>query len=97
MVDDNSEASILIDNEHEDIINQNGAYQYISLIPVTAKVTGITTTGLVYPLLDSELIRGATRGVSNAIACEKTQTPVLASVSIKSGVLLIIKSFDSEF
>ena len=60
----------------------------ISLVPVDGKVTGVTTEGLYYPLNDATLEFGTTRGISNEFA-EDT-----ASVVIKDGLLLVIKSRD---
>ncbi len=60
----------------------------ISLVPVGGKVTGVTTEGMYYPLTDATLEFGTTWGVSNEFA-EET-----ASVSIKEGLLLVIKSRD---
>jgi thiamine pyrophosphokinase len=56
----------------------------VSLLPLTAAVTGITTGGLRWPLHDATLALGATRGVSNeAVGSSVT-------VAVDSGVLLIV-------
>ncbi len=55
---------------------------------MNGKVTGVTTEGLYYPLWDATLEFGTTWGVSNEFAGET------ASVSIKEGLLLVIKSRD---
>lgn len=60
----------------------------ISLVPVGGKVTGVTTEGLYYPLNNATLEFGSTWGVSNEFA-EDT-----AIVTIKEGLLLVIKSRD---
>lgn len=60
----------------------------ISLVPVGGKATGVTTEGLYYPLEDATLEFGTTWGVSNEFA-EET-----ASVTIKEGLLLVIKARD---
>jgi thiamine pyrophosphokinase len=56
----------------------------VSAIPLSATVTGITYSGLEYPLHDATLTIGSTRGVSNAIAS------LPATISIKEGVLLVV-------
>ena len=56
----------------------------VSAIPLSTVITGITYTGLEYPLVDATLTIGSTRGVSNVVA----STP--ATVTIKEGVLLVI-------
>lgn len=60
----------------------------VSLLPVFGKVTGVTTEGLYYPLSNATLEPGTTWGISNEFLEEK------ASVKIKEGLLLIIKSKD---
>lgn len=56
----------------------------VSVIPLSAVVTGITYSGLEYPLHDATLAIGSTRGVSNAVASSP------ATISIADGVLLIV-------
>ena len=60
----------------------------VSLIPLTATVKGVTLTGLSYPLKDHTLTMGTTLGISNYFSDS------LARVSIKSGMLLVIRSMD---
>ncbi|HUR16216.1 MAG TPA: thiamine diphosphokinase [Candidatus Limnocylindrales bacterium] len=40
---------------------------YVSLLPLSEEVTGVTTSGLAYPLSDETLIQGYTRGLSNEL------------------------------
>ena len=56
----------------------------VTLLPLTPKVGGVTTTGLRYALRDERLMRGATRGVSNE------QTAKRAAVRIGWGTLLVV-------
>lgn len=56
----------------------------VSAIPLSAVVTGITYTGLEYPLQDATLAIGSTRGVSNVVATSG------ATITIKEGVLLVV-------
>jgi thiamine pyrophosphokinase len=60
----------------------------VSLIPLTATVTGVTLTGLSYPLRDQTLRIGTTLGISNFFSESAAQ------ISIKSGTLLVIRSMD---
>ncbi len=53
----------------------------LSLLPLGGDATGITTTGLVYPLRDETLHFGLTRGVSNEFDGET------ATVSLQTGLL----------
>jgi thiamine pyrophosphokinase len=57
---------------------------HVSLVPVHGRVTGVTTSGLLYPLDDEDLDAGTTRGVSNEWAAE------VATVRVRSGVLLAV-------
>jgi len=56
----------------------------VSAIPLSTVVTGITYTGLEYPLVDATLTIGSTRGVSNVVVASP------ATVAIKEGVLLVV-------
>lgn len=55
---------------------------HVALVPVT-DVTGVTTTGLRWPLNDENLIRGTSRGLSN----QSKETAI--TVTTESGVLLV--------
>lgn len=59
----------------------------ISLIPLDPTVTGITTTGLEYPLRGETLERGSTRGISNVMLGER------AGVRWDTGMLLLVYMF----
>lgn len=70
------------------LILNNDFGKYISLIPLTSKVTGITTKGLKYPLEQKALIIGESIGISNEIINKK------AIIEIKEGILIVIQSKD---
>lgn len=61
---------------------------YISLIPYTEKVTGITLTGFYYPLADAELTLGISLGISNELVDEK------GIIELEKGNLVVIESRD---
>ncbi len=62
--------------------------KYVSLIPYTQEVTGLTLTGFQYPL-DGYTLRGfCSLGVSNEITEETAQ------ISFKDGILILIESRD---
>lgn len=61
---------------------------FLSIIPVTEKVTGVTLKGLEYPLKNATMEMGSSLGISNSF---KGTT---ASVSIKKGVVIVTKSID---
>ena len=56
----------------------------ISLIPMTEKVSGVRTEGLVYPLENEDLFQWRTRGISNVM------TGKCASISIQGGLVICI-------
>jgi len=58
----------------------------VSLIPWSGKVTGVATDGLRWPLRGDTLCPYKTRGISNELLGET------ASISLKSGLLLIVHS-----
>lgn len=62
--------------------------KYVSLLPFTERVTGITLQGFRYPLQEAELELGCSRGVSNEIVEAK------AVIQIRTGLLLVIESRD---
>lgn len=57
----------------------------VSLIPLSAEVTGITYTGLEYPLNEATLALGSTRGVSNVVSASP------ATVRIGAGLALVVE------
>ncbi len=61
-----------------------GLGDVLTLLPIGGPATGITTTGLRYPLLGETLHPGSTRGVSNEVVDTR------AAVTVESGVLLAI-------
>ena len=56
----------------------------VTLLAVGGPATGVTTTGLRWPLIGETLVPGSTRGVSNELAA------ATATVSVEAGVLLAI-------
>jgi thiamine pyrophosphokinase len=82
-------------DEHNEIVLINDSISLereegvrLSLVPLTEKVTGVTTKGLRYPLENATMEISSTLGVSNEF---KEDT---ATVSITGGLLLVIKSRD---
>jgi thiamine pyrophosphokinase len=58
--------------------------EILSLFAMFATASGVTTTGLRYPLLGEDLLPGSTRGVSNVFEAS------MATVAIERGVLLTV-------
>lgn len=82
--DENNEVR-LIDDSVE--LNREEGYK-VSLLPLTNEVRGITTYGLKYSLDNGTLFMGKSLGVSNEFIEN------VAKVTIKEGLLLVIKSKD---
>lgn len=85
IIDSNNEIQLITKGEY---VVQKSKYKYISLIPLTTEVTGITLTGFKYPLNNATLSIGHSIGVSNEIVCDN------ATITIKKGILIMIKSND---
>lgn len=63
-------------------------YSYVSLIPFTPVVKGITLCGFKYPLIDATLEWGSSRGISNEIVDREGE------IHVASGTLIVIQSQD---
>lgn len=62
--------------------------KYISLLPLTTTVKGITLKGFQYPLNNASLSVGLSLGISNEIVEE------MATIELKEGILIVIESRD---
>ncbi len=62
--------------------------KYISLLPLTTTVEGITLKGFRYPLNNASLSVGLSLGISNEIVEE------IATIELKEGILIVIESKD---
>lgn len=78
---------IITDNRIE-LRSQPG--KAVSLIPLTPKVTGVTTHGLKYPLDGAELYFSQTRGIHNEFVGDT------ATVSLADGILLLITFSEND-
>lgn len=61
---------------------------YLSLIPITEFVEGLTITGVMYPLYKKKVYQGNSLTVSNRIVERET------SISLDKGKILIVESMD---
>lgn len=84
IVDDNNEIHLLVDKF--EIAGKPG--EYLSVIPLTSSIEGLTITGVDFPLEDHELPMGSSLGISNRF---KGGT---AQISIKNGMAIVTKSKD---
>lgn len=86
IVDKNNRISMW---NRERVMQKKEAFgDYISLIPYTEKVTGITLTGFYYPLDHAELTLGISLGISNELVDD------VGVISMESGDLIVIESRD---
>ncbi len=85
LVNENNEI-MLINNKTK--INKNDYFKYVSLIPLTTKVTGITLKGFKYQLQDAYLKIGESIGVSNE------QIENKATIEIQEGIAILVLSKD---
>ena len=74
------------DGSPEDVDLSGRIDDLVSLLPVGADATGVTTTGLQYPLHDEALLVGRSRGLSNL------RTAETATVTLRAGSLLIVET-----
>jgi thiamine pyrophosphokinase len=63
-------------------------YRYVSLLPLTPEVRGVTLEGFRYPLRDATLTLGWSPGVSNELAADA------GTIEVADGLLLVIRSRD---
>lgn len=79
------EAFVAIVQPHTDVEVRGTEGELVTIIPIGGDATGVTTSGLRYPLANESLSPFATRGVSNILASSP------ASVRIASGVAAVIR------
>ena len=93
-LDKNIHARIINENNEILLINKpikikkDDTYKYISLIPLTTEVTGVTLKGMKYLLKDYTMTIGNSLGISNE------QIEQIAEINLQKGILIIIKSKD---
>ena len=62
--------------------------KYISLIPLTTQVTGVTLTGFRYPLCGYTLCGFSSIGISNEIVEDK------AEIALADGLMILVEARD---
>ena len=87
IIDDNLDIFILRGGSSLTIHGNPG--DTVSVIPLSPQPTGISYTGLVWPLENASLPFGSPRGVSNHLIKEN------ATISLNSGVILVCLSHPS--
>ncbi|SHJ95283.1 thiamine diphosphokinase [Paramaledivibacter caminithermalis] len=87
VINENNEIHMLND-EFNEIILYGEENDYISIIPLSYKVKGITILGAKFPLKDAEIPIGSSLGISNEFNNDGVR------IKIKEGLLLVIKARD---
>ena len=93
-LDNNTECKIIDDKNEIQLINKSKVlkldkrYKYVSLIPLTTEVKGLTLRGFKYELSNSSIEIGHSLGISNEQIKEK------ANIDIKDGIIILIRSKD---
>ena len=62
---------------------------YVSFLPLTEEVRGITLRGFKYPLTDRDISIGTSLCISNELEDEE------ASITFREGVLVVVESRDA--
>lgn len=81
----------MMDKKHSGLVTMKKGgkkKQYISLIPYTEKVTGITLHGFKYPLNNETLTIGISRGISNELLGAE------GTILVEEGILIVSVSSD---
>lgn len=69
-------------------LQADSRYPYVSLLPLTPVVRGVTLTGFQYPLLEATIELGQSIGISNRLIAPE------GTVALTDGELLIVRSRD---
>lgn len=73
----------------EETLQKEDAFgSYVSLLPLTDLLEGVTLTGFKYPLADAVMRGGNTLGISNELTAES------ACIAIRQGIGIVIESRD---
>lgn len=70
------------------LLKQDERYPYVSFIPFSSEVKGITLEGFKYPLDQAELVWGSTLCISNELVTKK------GTYSFEDGIIMVVRSKD---
>lgn len=85
LVNENNQIMLI---KGKNVINKNNDYKYLSIIPLTTEIKGVTLKGLKYLLENANLNIGESIGVSNE------QINNTATIEINEGIAILIFSKD---
>jgi thiamine pyrophosphokinase len=86
IVNENNYLELTLPGEHQ--INRDSRYPYISFLPFSPEVEGLTLQGFYYPLTSQDIFWGSTLCISNKLIKKN------GTFSFSEGILLLIKSRD---
>lgn len=86
IVEENQLATVL--RAGQSLVIEGTVGRVVSLVPLSKRVTGITYTGLRYPLDNATLAFGSTKGISNEMAATE------ATMQIETGLALIVREIE---
>lgn len=87
LINENNEI-YLLNNKFNEMILHGEKNDYLSIIPLSNTVKGITLSGFKFPLKDAEISIGSSLGISNEFNSD------IVRVEIKEGLLLVIRARD---
>lgn len=87
VINENNEI-YLLNSKINEITLQGKKNDYLSIIPISNNVKGITLSGFKFPLADAEISLGSSLGISNEFVSD------VVKIEIKEGLLLVIKARD---
>lgn len=87
LINENNEI-YLLNSRNNEMTLHGKKNEYLSIIPLSIIVKGITLTGFKFPLKDAEISIGSSLGISNEFNSD------IVKIEIKEGLLLVIKARD---
>lgn len=88
-IEDACNRILLVEGQYEGTVDKD-RFVYVSLLPLTTEVTGITLSGFQYPLQNATLQVGDSLGISNRIVGKQ------GKIQVGSGQLFVICSRDES-
>ncbi|WP_053219710.1 thiamine diphosphokinase [Virgibacillus senegalensis] len=86
IIDKGNQISLALPGDHQ--VGKDEVYTYISFLPFSSNVTGLSLRNFYYPLEDAKLEWGSTLCISNHLLSE------IGTFSFREGILMVIKSRD---
>ncbi|MGM9986563.1 MAG: thiamine diphosphokinase [Bacillaceae bacterium] len=88
IIDKQNKMQLLKQGTYE--LNSDDTYKYLSLLPFTEKVIGMTLDGWKYNLINTDLEWGTTLCISNEFVGKK------GTISFQTGIVIVIRSIDEK-